>query len=106
MTEEQFHDRAKKNVEHWVSAHIVPVCSSFLTTQVAQLTLEIMKEYPLSFDSNRHDTLLKRKAITFTPISKSNNKDPEWARFTLEDGIKIIGKKEVRCYRTPGNVVS
>ncbi|KAF5312227.1 hypothetical protein D9619_002507 [Psilocybe cf. subviscida] len=75
MTEEQFHNRAKRNVEHWVSAHIVP-------------------EYPLSFDSNRHDTLLRRKAITFTPISKSNSKDPEWARFTLEDSIKIIGKKE------------
>jgi hypothetical protein len=56
----------------------------------------VVKEYPLSFDSNRHDTLLKRKAITFTPISKSNNKDPEWTRFTLEDGIKIVGKKEVR----------
>ncbi|CAA7264938.1 unnamed protein product [Cyclocybe aegerita] len=75
MTEEQYEKRTKRNVERWVSAHVVP-------------------EYPLSFDSNSHKTALNRKSLTFTPVAKNDGKGPEWSRVTLEDGIKIIGKKE------------
>ncbi|KAF8902211.1 hypothetical protein CPB84DRAFT_1679000 [Gymnopilus junonius] len=75
LSEEQFDTEAKKNVERWVSAHIIP-------------------EYPLSFDSNKHDTLLDGKSISFKPISKASGEGPEWGRFTLDNGAKIIEKKE------------
>ncbi|KAF9562277.1 hypothetical protein CPC08DRAFT_687915 [Agrocybe pediades] len=76
MTEEQFHTRAKKNVENWISAHIVP-------------------EYPLSLDSNEHPTLLSRKSISFSPIPKAGGgHGPEWSRVLLDNGVKIIDKKE------------
>ncbi|KAF8167233.1 hypothetical protein B0H34DRAFT_7182 [Crassisporium funariophilum] len=75
LTEEQFHKRAKKNVERWVSAHIIP-------------------EYPISFDSEHHQTLLNRKSITFKPTSKNEGQGAEWSRVTFEKGVRIIDKKE------------
>ncbi|KIM38187.1 hypothetical protein M413DRAFT_447948, partial [Hebeloma cylindrosporum] len=75
MSEEQFHRRAKKNVERWVSAHIIP-------------------EYPLSLDSEQHKTLLKRKTVSFSPIAKNDGQGAEWSRVTLENGFKITGKHE------------
>ncbi|KAF8204129.1 hypothetical protein BJ912DRAFT_1018707 [Pholiota molesta] len=75
LTEEQFDKISKKNVQDWVSAHIVP-------------------EYPLSLDSNRHNTLLEGKSVSFTPITKNNGQGPEWSRVTFENGVRIIGKKE------------
>ena len=41
-----------------------------------------------------YDTLLDGKAITFTPISGKKD-SPDWSRVTLENGIRIIGTKEV-----------
>ena len=39
LSEEQFHRRAKKNVERWVSAHIVPVRTLlFLYSDTSTLT--------------------------------------------------------------------
>ncbi|KAF9478891.1 hypothetical protein BDN70DRAFT_807852 [Pholiota conissans] len=75
LTEEQFDKLSKERVQNWVSAHIVP-------------------EYPLSLDSNAHNTLLQGKSISFTPISKNNGQGAEWSRVTFEKGVKIIGKKE------------
>lgn len=75
LSEEQFDTKSKKNVQAWVSAHIVA-------------------EFPLTLDSNPHKTLLDGKSISFTPISKSNGQGPEWSRVTFEHGVKIIGKKE------------
>ncbi|KAF8971882.1 hypothetical protein BDZ97DRAFT_1650778 [Flammula alnicola] len=75
LSEEQFDTEAKNNVQRWVSAHIVP-------------------EYPLSLDANQHNTLLEHKSISFTPISKNNGQGPEWSRVMLDNGVKIIGKKE------------
>ncbi|PPQ96149.1 hypothetical protein CVT26_004784 [Gymnopilus dilepis] len=75
LSEEQFDKASKANVERWVSAHIVP-------------------EYPLSFDSAEHKTLLDGKVISFKPISKAGGHGPEWGRFTLDNGARIIEKKE------------
>ncbi|PPQ89359.1 hypothetical protein CVT25_003199 [Psilocybe cyanescens] len=76
LSEEQFHNRAKKHVERWVSAHIVP-------------------EYPLSFDSNEHATLLDEKSISFKPMSaKVGGHGAEWSRVTLDNGANIVSKKE------------
>ncbi|KAH9486117.1 FAS1 domain-containing protein [Psilocybe cubensis] len=75
ISDEEFHNRAKKHVERWVSAHIVP-------------------EYPLSLDGNNHPTLLDGKSISFKPISKVSGHGAEWSRVTLDNGAKIVGKKE------------
>ncbi|KAF5384865.1 hypothetical protein D9615_000925 [Tricholomella constricta] len=75
ISEEEFDSRSRRNVERWVSAHIVP-------------------ESPITLDSEQHPTLLHRKSISFTPISKNDGKGPEWSRVTLEDGVRIIGMKE------------
>ncbi|KAG5636535.1 hypothetical protein H0H81_007702 [Sphagnurus paluster] len=74
ISEEEFDNQSKKNVERWVSAHIVP-----------KSPIRLDSEYP---------TLLEGKTISFRPISKNDGKGPEWSRVTLEDGVRIIGMKE------------
>ncbi|KAG6876769.1 hypothetical protein C0993_000536 [Termitomyces sp. T159_Od127] len=75
ISEEEFDSMSKQNVDNWVSAHILP-------------------ESPISFDVRQHPTLLHRKSITFTPISKDEGKGAPWSQVTLEDGVRIIGMKE------------
>ncbi|KAF8814033.1 hypothetical protein BYT27DRAFT_7082994 [Phlegmacium glaucopus] len=72
ITEEQYDQVRKKNVENWVCAHILP-------------------EYPVSFDIQDHQTLLFAKSVTFQSTSRHG---ADWAHVTLENGIRIIGKKE------------
>ncbi|KIJ94371.1 hypothetical protein K443DRAFT_683826 [Laccaria amethystina LaAM-08-1] len=74
ISEEEFDSQSKSNVEHWVSVHVIP-------------------EAPISLNS-QYETLLRGKSITFTPISKNDGKGPEWSRVTLEDGIRILDKRE------------
>ncbi|KAF9461896.1 hypothetical protein BDZ94DRAFT_1220658 [Collybia nuda] len=73
ISEQEFDTRSKKNVERWISAHIIP-------------------DSPISFDS-KYDTLLRSKSISFTKTQTGGN-SPEWSRVTLEDGIRIIDMKE------------
>ncbi|RDB26546.1 hypothetical protein Hypma_005636 [Hypsizygus marmoreus] len=75
ISEQEFDDRSKKNVEKWISAHIIP-------------------ESPIALDSQNHPTMLHGKSLVFTSISKNNGQGPEWSRMTLEDGIRIIGMRE------------
>lgn len=52
------------------------------------------QEHPVSFDIQDHQSLLQSKSITFKSTSRHGG--PDWAHVTLEDdGIRIIGKKEV-----------
>ncbi|KAG6873067.1 hypothetical protein C0995_003375 [Termitomyces sp. Mi166 len=76
ISEQEFDNISKKNVENWVSAHIVP-------------------ESSISFDIRDHPTLLHHKSITFTPITKNDGNSPAWSRVALDDGVRIIGMKEV-----------
>lgn len=94
LSEEQFDRESKKNVERWVSAHIVPVCHNLLAFNFHGVLTGWIKEYPLPFDSNEHVTLLDGKPISFKPVSKVGGHGPKWGRFTLDNGAKIIGKKE------------
>ncbi|PFH46049.1 hypothetical protein AMATHDRAFT_77840 [Amanita thiersii Skay4041] len=76
ISEEEYERMSKRNVERWVSAHIVP-------------------ESPIDLDSTSpYQTLLERKEISFKPVSKSNGQGPVWSRVTLENGIKILRMKE------------
>ncbi len=54
-----------------------------------------VQEYPLSLDSSSHETLLKGKSISFTPNSKDSESGLDWKKVSLDNGAKIIGKKEV-----------
>jgi len=53
------------------------------------------QEYPLSLDSRSHKTLLTGKSISFTPNSKDSESGLDWKKVSLDNGAKIIGKKEV-----------
>jgi len=75
ISEEEFDKKSRKNVERWVSAHIIPESLITLKSQ----------EYP---------TLLERKSIRITPVSKNNGKGADWSRVTVEDGVHITGMKE------------
>ncbi|KAG6845565.1 hypothetical protein H0H87_007243 [Tephrocybe sp. NHM501043] len=79
ISQEEYDSRSKKNVETWVSAHIVP-------------------EHPIALDTQVHPTLLEGKSIAFTPISKRDGKGLQWSQVTLEEGVRIIGMKEVRQF--------
>lgn len=52
-----------------------------------------LQESPITFDL-KYDTLLQGKSITFTPV-RGDSDSPEWSRVALEDGVRIIGMKEV-----------
>ncbi|KAH0837760.1 hypothetical protein J3R83DRAFT_5938 [Lanmaoa asiatica] len=69
MSEQQFDEQSRHNVERWVAAHIIPM---------PQVT---------------YNTLLDGKSVTFTPVSGGKN-SPDWSRVTLEDGVHIIEMKE------------
>jgi len=73
LSQAEFDKRSKRNVERWISAHIVP-------------------EYPLTFDSNPHKTLLKGKCISF--VQADGKGDFEWNNMAVKDYGRIIKKKE------------
>ncbi|KAF9528148.1 hypothetical protein CPB83DRAFT_767291 [Crepidotus variabilis] len=75
MTQEEFDRTAKTNVERWVSAHIIA-------------------EYPLTFDTEDHSTLLEGSNISFKRDPNSDAGSPEWKQFTLNNGARIVSKKE------------
>ncbi|KAF8645690.1 hypothetical protein AX16_007639 [Volvariella volvacea WC 439] len=74
ISEEEFEARSKKNVERWVQAHIIP-------------------QSPITLDQT-YQTLLEKKSVTFTPITKNDGRGPEWSRVTVEDGVRITSAKE------------
>jgi len=75
ISDEEFDKKSKKNVESWISAHVIP-------------------ESPIKLESKEYPTLLERKSVRFTPVSKNDGKGPDWSRVTVEDGIHITGMKE------------
>jgi len=75
MSEQQYDEQSKRNVERWVAAHVIPLRIS-------------LSDVPVTYN-----TLLDDKSITFTPVSGGKN-SPDWSRVTLEDGAHIIGMKE------------
>lgn len=92
ITEEEYDISAKRNIERWVSAHIIPVRPRYRFCHPVN-SRYLSQEYPVSFNIREHQSLLPSKSITFK--STSRHCDNDWACVTLEDGIRIIGKKEV-----------
>jgi len=90
MSEQEFDGRSKRNVERWVSAHVIPSRISFSDAPVT------------------YETLQDAKLVTFTPDAHPKPDSPEWMRVTLEDGVRIIGMKEALngvLYLIEGTVV-
>jgi hypothetical protein len=90
LSQDEFDKRAKRNVERWISAHIVPVRGPGYIA--FRSILNSPQEYPLTFDSNPHETLLKGKSISFVSVGKG---DPEWKDIVVDNQCRIIKKKEV-----------
>jgi len=90
ISEQELDERSRRNVERWVSAHIIP-------------SRTFLSDAPVSYE-----TLQDEKLVTFNPISSSKPDSPEWMRVTLEDGVRIIGMKEAHngvLYLIDGTVV-
>ncbi|KAG0706698.1 hypothetical protein DFH29DRAFT_900994 [Suillus ampliporus] len=90
ISEQELDERSRRNVERWVSAHIIPIRISLSDT-------------PASYE-----TLQDGKLVTFTSIPDSKPDSPEWMRVTLEDGVRIVGMKEAQngvLYLIDGTVV-
>ncbi|KAH9854265.1 hypothetical protein C2E23DRAFT_817945 [Lenzites betulinus] len=76
LSEAEFDDLSKKNVERWVSAHIIP-------------------EYPVSLLSPaEHHTLLDGKNVTFTALQDGDPSSPEWTRVVLDGAVRLLARKE------------
>ncbi|KAH9056985.1 hypothetical protein EDB87DRAFT_1565652 [Lactarius vividus] len=73
LTEQELEERSKKNVERWVSLHIIP-------------------ESPISLASRTYPTLAEGK-IYFVETSKDTTL-PEWKRVLINGDIQVINAKE------------
>lgn len=100
ITEEEFDTLSKSNVERWVSAHIITVCLATSRSFDSSFLLSWTQESPISLVSESYKTLLEGKSVKFTPIGKVDTHNPDWRQVTLEDGVRIVGKREVRVFRS------
>ncbi|KAG2037525.1 hypothetical protein BDR03DRAFT_956805 [Suillus americanus] len=90
ISEQELDEISRRNVERWVSAHIIPSRIS-------------LSDAPVSYE-----TLQDGKLVTFNPVPDTKPDSPEWMRVTLEDGVRIIGMKEAQngvLYLLDGTVV-
>ncbi|KAF8547800.1 hypothetical protein OG21DRAFT_1516701 [Imleria badia] len=76
MSEQQYDEQSRRNVEHWVAAHVIPSRIS-------------LSDVPVTYN-----TLLDDKSITFMPVAGGRKDSPDWSRVTLQNGIHIIEMKE------------
>ncbi|THH21576.1 hypothetical protein EW146_g49 [Bondarzewia mesenterica] len=78
ISEQEFDARSKKNVERWVSSHIIPVS-------------------PITFPGT-YPTLLDGKTVTFTQLKDGDDGQdasaPEWTRVVLNGHVRIVQMKE------------
>jgi hypothetical protein len=95
LPEEAFDIESKRNVLRWVSAHMIPVRNLTLICKDLQLNYFQCKSYPISFNSQRYDTLLPGKSVQFTVVGKSEPNEPEWKRVEIDNRLHVIDSKEV-----------
>jgi len=74
ITEEELDLQSKKNVQRWVSAHIIPIS-------------------PIDFDSKTYDTLLDGTSVKFEVVGKETDA-PEWSRVLIDEDNHILGSKK------------
>ncbi|KAH7886379.1 hypothetical protein F5I97DRAFT_1928227 [Phlebopus sp. FC_14] len=76
ISEQELDEQSRRNVQRWVTAHII-------------LSHISLSDVPVTYD-----TMLDGKSVTFIPAESSDGRSPDWAQVTLEDGTRIIGRKE------------
>ena len=97
LSEAEFDSMSKRNVERWVSAHIIPVSSLLRGPAIRRGAhgARPVQTSPISLASDsQHQTLLPGKNVTFTVVGSDQNA-PEWQRVALDGSVQLIGKKEV-----------
>ncbi|KAI9566358.1 hypothetical protein HD554DRAFT_2117519 [Boletus coccyginus] len=75
MSEQQYDEQSRRNVERWIAAHVIP-------------SRILLSDVPVTYN-----TLLDGRSITFTPVTGEES-SPDWSRVTLEDGVHIVGMKD------------
>jgi hypothetical protein len=95
LSDQEFEERSNKNVERWVSLHIIPVCGLYAHPRKTQLTRLYFQESHISLPSRTYPTLLEGKTVTFKEISE-DPAVPEWKRVSVNGNIQIVSRKEVR----------
>ncbi|KAK1234595.1 hypothetical protein PQX77_002202 [Marasmius sp. AFHP31] len=75
ISEEEFDKMAKRNVERWVSAHIIAE--------------------PLEkLEMRSYDTLLEGKSVTFSDSEDTKSESVPWQKVIVEDGIRFKDMKK------------
>ncbi|THG94490.1 hypothetical protein EW026_g6994 [Hermanssonia centrifuga] len=74
ITEEEFDAQSKKNVERWISAHIIP-------------------QSPISLTEGTYSTLLEGHSVDLKEIEGKPD-SPEWTRVVLNGVIHIVAAKK------------
>ncbi|KAI0249562.1 hypothetical protein BJV78DRAFT_1276167 [Lactifluus subvellereus] len=74
LTEQELEERSEKNVERWVSLHIIP-------------------QSHISLPSRTYPTLAEGKTVTFEETSRDPS-IPEWKRVLVNGKLQIINWKE------------
>ncbi|KZT08768.1 uncharacterized protein LAESUDRAFT_757480 [Laetiporus sulphureus 93-53] len=80
LPEAEFDALSKRNVERWVSAHIIPESPILLTPP------------------HTYDTMLPGTNVSFSAADpdKGNQDAPEWTRVRLNGDIRLIGMREAQ----------
>ncbi|KAH9897673.1 hypothetical protein C8Q73DRAFT_682121 [Cubamyces lactineus] len=75
LSEAEFDDLSKRNVERWVSAHIIPMSPISLTSP------------------GEYATLLEGKNVTVTLAEHGDADAPEWARVVIDGTVHLTARK-------------
>jgi len=96
ITDQEFENESRMNVERWISAHIIPVCirGACLPTTFSLYSTPLLQEPSIAFSSPRYPTLLPTRFITVKQID-GDPATPMWSRVLLDDSVRIIGTKQV-----------
>jgi len=74
LSEQELEERSSRNVEHWVSLHIIPGSH-------------------ISLPSLTYPTLVEGKTVTFKEINQDTTMS-EWKRVLVNGNVQIVDKKE------------
>ena len=97
LTEEETYAKSQKNVERWITAHMIPVRQSLYPTETLQ-TLNGAHGHqtsPIDFNSKTYPTLLDGASVQFDRV-KGDPSAPEWSNVLVNKDIRVVGSKEVR----------
>lgn len=101
ISEQEIDSLRKKNVERWVSAHIIPVHFSPLFLPLSTyIDFWNWQRSPIPLVSRTYDTLLSGKSVTFQSVEGGDESKPEWTRVLVEGESSIVGMKEVCVFMT------